>query len=96
MPICKIKVGKILGENAVWKFENISLSHNKYIVYNYMSDDVENVLCDKLKNDIFSIKLGELTDLINKCYVPAFVRFVNEEEIHKHILCSKELLETGR
>jgi hypothetical protein len=46
-----------------------------------MSHDFEEVLCDKLKNSNFSIQVDESSDLTNKCYILAFVRFVNEGEI---------------
>jgi hypothetical protein len=46
-----------------------------------MSYDAEDVLCDKLKNNIFSIQMDESTDFTNKSYAAAFVRFVNYCEI---------------
>jgi hypothetical protein len=34
-----------------------------------MSHDAEEVLCDKLKNNSFSIQVDESTDFTNKSYV---------------------------
>jgi hypothetical protein len=46
-----------------------------------MSHDAEEVLCDKMKNDSFSIQVDESTDFTSKNYVVAFVRSVNNGEI---------------
>jgi hypothetical protein len=61
-----------------------------------MSHDGEDVLCNKLKNNSFSIQVDELTDFTNKCHAIAFVRFVNDGEIQENFLCSKELPETSK
>ena len=61
-----------------------------------MAHDIEEVLCDKLENSIFSIRVNESTDIANKCHVIAFVRFVNEGQIQENFLCCKELLETSK
>lgn len=83
----------MLGEGAVRKTENISLSNNTASRLIDMSHDVEEVLCDKLKNGYFSIQMNESTDLTNKCHVLAFIRLVNVEE---NFLWCKELLQTSR
>jgi hypothetical protein len=46
-----------------------------------MSHDAEEVLCDKLKNNSFSIQVDESTDFTIKSYVVTFVTFVNDGEI---------------
>lgn len=97
MPACKIIVSKMFGEEFVRKIENIPLSNNTISRrISDMSYDVEDFLCDKLKNSKFSIQVDESIDLTNKCYVVAFVRFVNEGEIQENFLCCKELVETSK
>jgi cobalamin biosynthesis Co2+ chelatase CbiK len=56
MPVCKIIVDKVLAQNAVREIENVPLLNstiNRRI--DDMSHDAEDVLRDKLKNNIFSI-----------------------------------------
>jgi hypothetical protein len=48
-----------------------------------MSHDAEEVFCDKLKHNSFSIQVDESTDFTNTCYVIAFVRFVNDGKIQE-------------
>jgi hypothetical protein len=77
MPACKVIVGKMLGQNAGREIENVPLSNsmiNRHI--DDMSHDAKEVLCDKLKNNSFSIQVDESTDLTNRSYVVAFVKFV--------------------
>ena len=57
---------------------------------------VKRFLCDGLKNSSFSIEVDESTDLTNKCYVIAFARFANVDEIQENFLCCKELPETSK
>jgi hypothetical protein len=51
-----------------------------------MPHDAEEVLCDELKNNSFSVQDDESTDFTNKSYVVAFVRFVNDGEIQENFL----------
>jgi hypothetical protein len=60
-----------------------------------MSHDAEEVLCDKLKNNSFSIQVDESPDVTNTIYVVAFVRFVNDGEIQEIFSCCKELPRTS-
>jgi hypothetical protein len=80
MPACKIIVGKMLGQDVVRETENVPLSIS---MINIRTDDLshgaEEVLCDKLKNNSFCIKVDESTDFINKTYFVAFLRSVNDE-----------------
>lgn len=74
MPTCKITVSKMLEEDWVRKTENIPLSN--ITVSRWINDnlyDVAEILFDKLKDNNFSIHVSESRDLINKCYVLAFV-----------------------
>jgi hypothetical protein len=61
-----------------------------------MSHDAQEVLCYKLKNNSFCIKVDESTDFINTTYVVAFVRFVNDGEIQENFFRCKELHETSK
>ena len=61
-----------------------------------MACNSEEVLCERLKNSSFSIQVGESTDLTNKCYVIAFVRFVNGGENQENFPCSKDLPKTTK
>jgi hypothetical protein len=56
-----------------------------------MAHDAEEVLCDKLKNNSFSIQVDESTDFTNRSCVVAFVSFVNDGEIQENSFCCKEL-----
>ena len=97
LPACKIIVGKMLGQNAVQEIENVPLSDSTISRrIDDMAHDIEEVLCDKLENSIFSIQVDESTDITNKCHVIAFVRFVNEGKIQENFLCCKELSETSK
>ena len=53
-----------------------------------MVHDSEEVSCGKFKNT-FSNQVDEPTDLTNKCYPVAFVRFVNDDEIPEGFLCCR-------
>jgi hypothetical protein len=61
-----------------------------------MSHDAEEILCDKLKNNNFSIQADESTDFTNKSYIVAFVRFANGGEIQENFFCCKEQPETSK
>jgi hypothetical protein len=82
IPACKIKVGKMLGQDAVQETEDVPLSNsmiNKHT--DNMSHDAEEILCDKLKNNSFSVQVDESTEFTNESYVVTFLRFVNDGEI---------------
>ncbi|XP_072909831.1 zinc finger BED domain-containing protein 5-like isoform X6 [Hemitrygon akajei] len=97
MPACKIIVGKMLGQDAVREIEKVSLSNSTIgRRIGDMSHDAEEVLCDKLKSNSFSIQVDESTDFTNKCHVVAFVRFVNDGEIEENFFCCKELPEPSK
>jgi hypothetical protein len=57
------------------------------------SHDAEDALCDKVKNNIFSIQVVEPTDFTN---VAAFVRFVNGVEIQENFSFCRVLSETSK
>jgi hypothetical protein len=61
-----------------------------------MSDDAEEVLCNKLENNSFSIQVDESTDFTNKYHAVTFVRFVNDGKIQENFFCCKELPETSK
>jgi hypothetical protein len=48
-----------------------------------MSHDAEEILCDKLKNNRFSMQVDEPTYFTNKSYVETYVRYANDGEIKK-------------
>ena len=96
MLACKIIVGKMLGQNTVQEIENVLLSDSTVSRrIDDMSRDVEEVMCDKLKNSNFSIRVDESTAITNKCHVVDFVRFVIEGEIQENSFCCKELPKTS-
>jgi hypothetical protein len=60
MLACNIIVGKMLGQDAVQEIENVPLSNTTINRRTEdMSQDAEKVLCDNLKNYIFSIQVDE-------------------------------------
>jgi hypothetical protein len=61
-----------------------------------MSLDAEEVLCNKLKNNSFSIQVDESRGFSNKCHGVTFVRFVNHGEIQENFFCFKQLPETSK
>jgi hypothetical protein len=93
MPACKIIVSKMLGRDAVREIENFPISNstiNRHI--DDMSHDPEEVFVI----NCFCFQVDESTDFMNKSYVVAFVRSVNDDEIHENFLCCKELPETSK
>jgi hypothetical protein len=46
-----------------------------------MSHDAEEILCDNMKNNRFSIQVEEPTNFTNKSYIATFIRYVNDGEI---------------
>jgi hypothetical protein len=97
IPACNIIVSKMLGQDAVQETEKIPISNStisKHI--DDMAHDAEEVLCNKLENNSFSIKVDESTDFTNKCHVVAFVRFVNYSKIQENFFCCKDLPETSK
>jgi hypothetical protein len=97
MSACKIIVGKMLGQDAVRKNENIPHSNSmKNRPIGDMSDDAEEVLRNKLKNNTFSTHIDESTYFINKSYVVAFVRFVIDAEIQENLLYCQEMPATSK
>jgi hypothetical protein len=60
MPVCKIIVGKMLGQDVVREIENVPLSNG---TINRCADDIlhyaEEVLRDKLKNNSFFIQVDK-------------------------------------
>jgi hypothetical protein len=61
-----------------------------------ISHDAEEVLCNKLENNSFSIQVDESTDFTNKCHAVACVRFVNDCKIQENFFCCKELPEISK
>jgi hypothetical protein len=59
-PACKSAVGKLLGQDAARETENVPLSNSTINgCTDDMSRDAEEVLCDKLKSNSFSIRVDE-------------------------------------
>jgi hypothetical protein len=82
----------MLGQYAVREIENVPFSDSTINRHNDdMSHDAEEVLCHKRKNNTSSIQVDESTDLTNKIYVVAFVRFVNDGEIQENFFRCKEV-----
>jgi hypothetical protein len=74
MPACKIIVGKMLGQDAVREIENVPLSNSTTKRRSDgKSHDAEELLCDELKNNRFSIQIDESTYFTNKSYVVTFL-----------------------
>ena len=93
----KIIVDKMLGQNAVQEIENAPLSESTISRrIDDMSHDVEEIMCDKLKNSSFSIQIDESTDIASKCHVVTFIRFFNEGEIQENLFCCKKPPETSK
>jgi hypothetical protein len=61
-----------------------------------MSHDAEEVLCDRLKNNSFSIPVTDSTDFSTNSYAEAFMGFVHDGEIQENFFCYKELPETSK
>jgi hypothetical protein len=97
MPACRIIVSKMLGQDAAWEIEKVALSKSTISRrIDDMSHDAEEFLCNKLKNNSFSIQVDEPTDFTNKWHVIAFVRFVNDGEILENFFCCKKLPKTSK
>ncbi len=95
MPACKIIVCKFLGQDALKGIENFTVSESVMnSCISDMSHDAEEVLCEKLKNNRFSLQVHTVTDFANKCHIIAFVRFINDSEMQENFLCYKELHDT--
>jgi hypothetical protein len=72
MPACKIVLSKMLGQDAVREIEKVPLSRGRTSkCIDDLSRDAERVLCNKLKNNSFSIQVDESTDFTSKCHVLA-------------------------
>jgi hypothetical protein len=61
-----------------------------------MSNDIEDVLSEILKNTHFALQVDESTYITNKTQLLAFVQFENEGEIMEICCCCKELPETTK
>jgi hypothetical protein len=61
-----------------------------------MSHDAEDVLHDKLRNNIFSVQVDKPTDFTNKSYVAAFVRFINGNEIKENFFFAESCLKQAK
>jgi hypothetical protein len=61
-----------------------------------MSDGIEDILSEILKNINFALQFDESTDITNKAQLLAFVRFENEGEILDNFCCCKELPQTAK
>jgi hypothetical protein len=92
-PACKIIVGKMLGQYAVQEIGNFPLS-NSMITFILMTCHM--MLKRFCMINLFSLQVDESTDFTNKSYVVAFVRFINDGEIHENFLRCKELPETSK
>jgi hypothetical protein len=74
MPACKIIGSKLLGQHTVREIENVPLCNSMTGPrIDGMSHDAEEVLCNKVKNNSFSVQVDESTDSINKCQIVAFI-----------------------
>jgi hypothetical protein len=97
MPTCKIIVSKMLGQDVVQEIEKVPLSNSMISRHiDDISHNAEEVLCNKLENNSFSIHVDESTDFTNKCHAVAFVRFVNYGKIQENCIYCKELPETSK
>jgi hypothetical protein len=95
MPACKIIVRTIIDQGAEGEIKKVPVSDNT--VSRHVDDtshDVEDVLCEILKNTNSALQVDESTDITNKAQLLAFVRFENEGEILEDFCCCKELPET--
>ncbi|KFD48183.1 hypothetical protein M513_10897 [Trichuris suis] len=61
-----------------------------------MSADVENMLCNTLRTEEFSLQVDESTLTQNEALLLAYVRFIKEGKLVQELLFAKELLTDTR
>ena len=59
-----------------------------------MSQDIEDIISEKLKNANFALQVDKSTDITSKVQLLAFVQFENESRITENFFCCKMLTET--
>ena len=82
-----------LNENAKKWINSIPLSNNTIMRrIDEMSDNIENKLCDYLKENLFSIKIDKSTLRNSESLILCYVQFISNGEMKEYLLFSKLIL----
>ena len=98
LPACRKIVKIILGDKAEQKIRKISLSKNtiqRSIVD--LSVNIKESVQTKLQSTLgFALQVDESTDISGKPQLPAFIRFIDGNQIINQFLCCKEMSLTAK
>ncbi|KFD57043.1 hypothetical protein M514_01928 [Trichuris suis] len=90
-------ISTVLHRQAAETISSIPLSNNTVQRrIDDMAKDVEETLCNFLKNTEFSIQLDESTLPSNEALLLAYVRFIKEEQLVEEFLFARELVTDSR
>lgn len=94
-PACLEMVKRMVGEEAAKDIEKVPLSNSTVARRECeMSTDINESTVEKVKGNPFAIQLDESTDYTGKCYLIAFVRFVDNSDVCNQFLFLKEMTTT--
>ena len=93
LPACRKMVKTMLEDEAEKEIKKIPSSNDtvRRHILALSADIKENVCHNKLKNSIFALQVDESTDITNKAYLLAFIRFIDSDQIVNQFLCCKEM-----
>ena len=99
LPGAKILVKRVFGEQAVAKFNAVSLSDNTMKRrIEEMSDDVADQILAETKESKFgfAIQLDESTDITNYCQLLVYVRYAQANVMKTDLLLNHEVSTTNK
>ena len=99
LPGAKILVKRVFGEQAVAKFNAVSLSDNTMKRrIEEMSDDVADQILAETKESKFgfAIQLDESTDITNYCQLLVYVRYAQANIMKTDLLLNHEVSTTNK